>query len=131
MLGTYPPISTASLHSPLPRDPLNVAAHPAFDPVDLFTKLQSYFARQNTGPLGDSARAKAIAADTASLMTYAERTEHLSVLCAANTIAIALLVGVLVLQVGEWYVEENLVKPVLEAEAEVARAAVTEEKKSQ
>lgn len=49
-------------------------------------------------------------------MSLTERTEVLSVLCAANTMAVVLLIGVLTLQIGEWYVEETVVKPTLAAE---------------
>lgn len=64
-------------------------------------------------------------------MTYTERTEHLAILCAANTIVIALLAGVLILQVGEWYVEETLTKEWEAEAAAAAKGAITEEKKSQ
>lgn len=69
-------------------------------------------------------------------MTYSERIQHISILSAGNILAVVLLVGVLIMQVGEWYVEENVVKPEMEAiraaEAVAARVvAVTEEKKTQ
>lgn len=63
-------------------------------------------------------------------MSLTERKEIISVLCAANTMAVALLVGVLVLQIGEWYVEETVVKPVLAAE-QVFLKDVAAKKKAQ
>ncbi|KAK4700168.1 hypothetical protein P7C70_g6083, partial [Phenoliferia sp. Uapishka_3] len=121
----------------LARDPLNARGIP-FDGSDMFTRIQSMVTKGNTGPLGDSARASALAEATKAAMTFPERLEHVSVLCAANTINIALLVGVVLLQIGEWYTEETLVKPIEEESRkyEAARAAavpvpVTEEKKTQ
>lgn len=100
--------------------------------------------KSNKGPLGEYARASAALEDAAGAMSYADRVEHVSVLCAANTISIALLVGVILLQVGEWYTEETLVKPLEEQitkdeqaakatkAAKAAKAApVTAEKKAQ
>lgn len=92
--------------------------------------MQTLVTKGNTGPLGDTARANALAEATKAAMTYSERVEHVSVLCAANTISIVLLVGVVLLQIGEWYTEETLVKPIDEAE-KAAAAPVTEEKKTQ
>lgn len=115
---------------------MDPSAHPIYAATDLFTRIQALFARQNSGPLGDNARATAAALLTADPMTYSERIEHISILSAGNTLAVVLLVGVLIMQVGEWYVEENVVKPEMEiiraAEAAAAaNVAVTEEKKTQ
>ncbi|KAI5480055.1 hypothetical protein MNV49_002020 [Pseudohyphozyma bogoriensis] len=116
----------------LAKDPLNPRPNASTE-LDFFTKLQGWVTKRNSGPLGDVARANALAEAAAPLMTYNERVEHVSVLSAANTIAIVLLVGVVIMQIGEWYVEETVVKPVEEA---IARAPatpkpVTEEKKTQ
>lgn len=69
-------------------------------------------------------------------MSFNERIELISVLCASNTIAMAFLGGVILLQVSEWYLEETVVKEAeLEAKkfeaAAAAAAPVTEEKKTQ
>lgn len=68
-------------------------------------------------------------------MTYSERVEHVSVMCAGNTIAMVFLTGIILLQISEWYLEEQMAK---EAAAEAAAAEtatpvaeVTEEKKTQ
>jgi hypothetical protein len=138
-LGESPALPPCPPTNLPPRDPLDPSAHPIYAATDLFTKMQALFARSNTGPLGDKARSAAFEAVSASPMTYSERMAHISVLSAGNTLAVILLVGVLIMQVGEWYVEENVVKPVeLEIErkrlADLAAAAVaevTEEKKTQ
>lgn len=65
-------------------------------------------------------------------MTWDERLEHVSVMCAGNTIAMAFLIGVVLLQISEWYVEETLAKEhIEEARKEAEVAPVTEEKKTQ
>jgi hypothetical protein len=95
---------------------------------DVYSRMQAYFAK------GDNARLHAENLLSTTRMTFAERVEHDSVLCAANTIAMAFLAGVILLQVSEWYLEETMVK---EAEAEAKRletapvVPVTEEKKTQ
>jgi hypothetical protein len=80
--------------------------------------MQAYFSSRNTGPLGNAVRLAAQNLIDAPPMTRPERFTHLSVLCAANTIATVFLVGVLMLQVGEWYTEEEIIRP---AEAEMKR----------
>ena len=121
-------------HSPLSRDPINARSTP-FDDTDLFTRIQGYVTKGNHGPLGDSARESLLLEQTKAAMTYMERLEHVSVLCAANTISMALLIGIIFLQVGEWYTEEALVKPLEERiaadEAAAKTASVTAEKKTQ
>lgn len=103
-----------------PLDPSNIAAE--YIP-DVFTQLQSYFTRSNTGPLGVASRANFARILAAEPMALDKRLEHISVLCAANTIAMVFLLGVVVLQVGEWWVAETVIKP-LEVEAErLARTA--------
>lgn len=97
--------------------------------TDTFSRVQAFFSSHNTGPLGDAVRSHAQTLLDAAPMTRDERYSHLSVLCAANTIAVVFLVGVLVLQVGEWYVEEEVVKPnEIEAKKFEQRAAVVVEK---
>lgn len=90
--------------------------------------MQTYFAK------GENARLHAESLLSTTKMSFQERVEHDSVLCAANTIAMAFLAGVILLQVSEWYLEETIVK---EAEAEAKKletapvVPVTEEKKTQ
>lgn len=107
------------------RDPLNkLLAAPQGS--DLYSRMQTYFAK------GENARLHAESLLSTTKMTFQERVEHDSVLSAANTIAMAFLAGVILLQVSEWYLEETIVK---EAEAEAKKletaAPVTEEKKTQ
>lgn len=94
----------------------------------MFSAVQNFFARGNLGPLGDASRAAAAYAANAPTMTFAERKEMIAILCAGNTLAVALLVGVLVLQIGEWYVEETVVKPTLEAEQVFLRGEAAKKK---
>lgn len=101
--------------------------------IDTFSRLQNFFTSGNSGPLGDAGRAAAARLLTATPMTRQARFEHIGVLCAANTIAGIFLLGVLILQIGEWYVEETVVRP---AEVEARKyeseiKAVEEEKKTQ
>ncbi|SCZ90355.1 BZ3500_MvSof-1268-A1-R1_Chr1-3g01936 [Microbotryum saponariae] len=119
------------------QDPLDKSILASSIP-DTFTRLQAYFAKSNTGPLGDRARNAAAALRNAEPMAWDKRVEHNSVLCAGNTIIAALLVGVVVLQISEWYVEEQLAKENAELAAQglapvvaVEAVAVTEEKKTQ
>ncbi|KAL8286234.1 hypothetical protein RQP46_004722 [Phenoliferia psychrophenolica] len=115
------------------KDPITARSTP-FDGTDLFTRIQTMVTRSNTGPLGDSARESALLEAAAGPMGYEQRLEHVSVLCAANTISMAFLIGVIFLQIGEWYTEETLVKPLEEQIARdeaAAKVPVTEEKKTQ
>ncbi|KAM0755812.1 hypothetical protein T439DRAFT_320520 [Meredithblackwellia eburnea MCA 4105] len=113
------------------RDPLNPRSIP-FDGTDLFSRLQNLMTSGNTGPLGDSARAAAKAELEMAPMTFNQRVEHISVLCAANTIGIALLFGIVLMQIGEWYAEETVVAPIeAEIRKQEATKVVTEEKKTQ
>ena len=65
-------------------------------------------------------------------MDWEERTTMLSVMSAANTIALVLLAGVVLLQVSEWYVEESIAAEI-EADRKKAQAGalVTDERKKQ
>jgi len=103
-------------------DPLDKNA--LFSPgVDVYTRLQSYWSRE-----------KASVADILAFqpMDWDERTTMLSVMSAANTIAIILLAGVVLLQVSEWYVEESIAAE-LESnrKKDAAAAPVSDEKKKQ
>lgn len=104
---------------------------------DLFTKVQEFFSRGNSGPLGDHARKMAQKVIEAPLMSLQDRMTHMSVLCAANTLVIFLLVGVLFLQIGEWWVQVSIVAPIeieekrIRKEAEAVIAAAGAERKTQ
>jgi len=91
--------------------------------VDLYTRVQSYWSRE-----------KATVDEILAFrpMDWDDRTTLLSVMSAANTIAIVLLAGVVLLQVSEWYVEESIAAEI-EADRKKALgpAPVTEEKKKQ
>lgn len=114
------------------RDPINaLLARPIGD--DLYSRMQTYFTK------GENARLHAENLLSSHKMTWDQRLEHVSVLCAANVIAMVFLAGVILLQVSEWYLEDTLIK---EAEADARRereaaiavaaaAPVTEEKKKQ
>ncbi len=91
--------------------------------VDLYTRIQSYWSRE-----------KASVSDILAFepMNWEDRTTMLSVMSAANTIALVLLAGVVLLQVSEWYVEESLAAEVEHDRKKAAAGApVTEEKKKQ
>ncbi|KAK4055254.1 hypothetical protein OIV83_000536 [Microbotryomycetes sp. JL201] len=113
------------------KDPVNAAlAQPVG--LDTFTRLQAYFAKNNPSELGNRAQAHVDALNAPTKMTWSERLEHDAVLCAGNSIAMVLLVGVILLQVTEWYLEETLVKEAQLEEAAAKQAAeVTQEKKEQ
>ncbi|GAA5892039.1 hypothetical protein JCM6882_005672 [Rhodosporidiobolus microsporus] len=96
------------------KDPLNKAL-PVLAGEDFFTRVQAYFAARNSGTLGDRARENAEALRNLKPMSWGERVQHDQVLCAGNTLAMGLLVGVVLLQVSEWYLDETLVR---EAEQE-------------
>ncbi|GAA5842997.1 hypothetical protein JCM11251_007308 [Rhodosporidiobolus azoricus] len=99
------------------KDPLNKSIS-ILPGEDFFTRVQAYFAARNTGTLGDRARENAEMLKNLKPMTFADRVQHDQVLCAANTLAMGLLVGVVLLQVTEWYLDETLVR---EAEEEARR----------
>lgn len=121
------------------RDPITRSlARPVGD--DTFTRLQAFFAKRNSGALGDRAREHAAALLSDKLMTFEERIEHDSVLCAGNILSMLLLAGVILLQISEWSVEDSIAKEEREAAlkqatapkaATTAAAPVTEEKKTQ
>jgi hypothetical protein len=50
-----------------------------------------------------------------------EEKENIAVLCAGNLIMICLLIGILVLQVGQAWVREYIVKPELERQKQALR----------
>ncbi|GAA5854549.1 hypothetical protein JCM8547_004880 [Rhodosporidiobolus lusitaniae] len=99
------------------KDPLNKDAL-VLAGADFFTRMQEYFAARNSGTLGDRARENAEALKNLQPLTWEERVQHVQVLSAANTLALGLLFGVVLLQVSEWYLDETLVK---EAEDEARR----------
>ena len=57
-------------------------------------------------------------------MDLEARTTHLSVMCAANTLIAILLVGVVMLQIGEWWVQITIVLPVEMEEKRLAKEKV-------
>ncbi|KAM0793413.1 hypothetical protein ACM66B_000864 [Microbotryomycetes sp. NB124-2] len=117
------------------KDPINAAlAQPVG--LDTFTRLQAYFAKNNPSELGNRAQAHVDALNAPTKMTWTERLEHDAVLCASNSIAMLLLVGVILLQVTEWYLEETIVRDAQLEEAALKQQAatqteVTQEKKEQ
>jgi hypothetical protein len=88
----------AVLTIPLFSDPFNKAAR-VLPGADFFSRMQAYFAARNSGTLGDRARENAAHLLNHKPMTWDERVQHVQVMCAANTIAMALLAGVVLLQV--------------------------------
>lgn len=118
------------------RDPIVATLEKGPYSPDLFTKIQDFFSRGNSGPLGDHARKIAADVLSAPAMTVEDRTLHVSVLCAANTIIITLLLGVILLQVGEWYVITSIIEPIEEEEKKLkeetkSKIVVAAEKKTQ
>ena len=95
--------------------------------------MQTYFAK------GENARMHAENLLSTHKMSWDERLELVSVLCASNVIAMVFLAGVILLQVSEWYLDDTIIKEAeadarREREAAIAVAAaqpVTEEKKKQ
>lgn len=95
--------------------------------------MQTYFTK------GENARLHAESLLSTTKMTFDQRMEHVSVLCAANVIAMVFLSGVILLQISEWYLEDTIIRDAeldarREREAAIAVAAatpVTEEKKKQ
>jgi len=61
--------------------------------------MQTWLANRSTGLLGDRARENAKALAALPPMEWRARVEHVQVMCAANTIAMVLLVGIVILQV--------------------------------
>ncbi|GAA6032055.1 hypothetical protein JCM8097_003407 [Rhodosporidiobolus ruineniae] len=102
------------------KDPLNKLA-PILPGEDFFTRIQAYFAARNSGTLGNRARENAEALKNLKPMEWKERVQHVQVLSAANTLKLGLLVGVIVLQISEWYLDETLVK---EAEEEARQQQI-------
>ncbi|GAA6008394.1 hypothetical protein JCM10207_000111 [Rhodosporidiobolus poonsookiae] len=91
----------------LAKDPLN-KSFPILPGEDFFTRLQAYFTARNSGILGDRARENAARLANLEPMTFEERIMHVQVMCAGNTIAMVLLVGIVLLQVSEWYLDEQI-----------------------
>ncbi|GAA5951350.1 hypothetical protein JCM10213_007636 [Rhodosporidiobolus nylandii] len=98
------------------RDPLNKAAF-IIPGDDFFTRIQAWAAARNSGTLGDRARENAAALANLKPMTWEERVQHVQVMCAANTLSMGLLAGVVLLQVSEWWLDDSIA----EEEAEEAR----------
>ncbi|TNY23211.1 Shr3 amino acid permease chaperone [Rhodotorula diobovata] len=125
------------------RDPFNTSAL-ILPGADFFTRMQQWLSDRSSGVLGDRARENAKLLAQLPPMKWQQRVEHVQVLCAANTIAMVLLVGIVILQVSEWYLDEQLALEELDslrkqvygstpaaAPAAAAPAAVTAEKKKQ
>ncbi|CEQ38738.1 SPOSA6832_00195 [Sporobolomyces salmonicolor] len=122
------------------QDPLSATAL-VLPGEDIFTRFQNYFISRNSGLLAERARQNAEKVAQLGPMSWDDRVVHVQVMCAANTLAMGLLVGVVLLQVSEWYLEETIVKEAQEearkqelTAASVAAGApvkVTEEKKKQ
>ncbi|GAA6062403.1 hypothetical protein JCM10212_006189 [Sporobolomyces blumeae] len=126
-------------------DPLNKNAL-VLPGDDFFSRFQQYFITRSSGSLAE--RAKETAARVAQLgpMSWDDRVMHIQVMCAGNTLAMGLLVGVILLQASEWYLEEDIRKEQIEelrkeqlaaasatvgAPVKVAGEKVTDEKKKQ
>ncbi|GAA5944376.1 hypothetical protein JCM3775_002902 [Rhodotorula graminis] len=126
------------------KDPFNKAAH-ILPGDDFFTRMQMWLADRSTGLLGDRARENAKALAALPPMEWRARVEHVQVMCAANTIAMVLIVGIVILQVSEWYLEQEILRdetealrkqvygstPAAAAATPAAPAKVTVEKKKQ
>ncbi|GAA5947075.1 hypothetical protein JCM3765_002141 [Sporobolomyces pararoseus] len=112
-------------------DPLNKNAL-VLPGLDLFTRFQNLFVKHTTGTLAERARETAAKVAELGPMTWDERVMHVQVLCAGNVIAAGLLVGVILLQASEWYLEEDIRKEEIEElRKQLAPPPVTEEKKTQ
>ncbi|GAA5851801.1 hypothetical protein JCM5353_006880 [Sporobolomyces roseus] len=116
-------------------DPLNKALL-VHSGEDIFSRFQTYFVKRGSGTLAERARETAKRVAQLGPMTWDERVMHVQVLCAANVLAMGLLVGVVLLQASEWYVEEDLRNETIaelrkEGVASATSAPVTEEKKTQ
>lgn len=61
--------------------------------------MQQWLSDRSSGVLGDRARENAKLLAQLPPMKWQQRVEHVQVLCAANTIAMVLLVGIVILQV--------------------------------
>lgn len=114
--------------------------------------MQKWISDRSSGTLGDRARANAKALAALPPMDWRQRVEHVQVMCAANTLAMILLVGIVVLQVravpasaslasvlrsaadaqvvalpvqiSEWYMDESLLRDQLkDAQTPVAQPA--------
>jgi hypothetical protein len=83
-LGFYVGVNVPNLQRLFPSPP----------PTEATGNLLSYLFRPR-GPIGSPPQGK-------------ERDEILGVVAATNTICIVLLVGIVVLQIGEWYVKDKL-----------------------
>lgn len=66
-------------------------------------------------------------------MALDKRSIHMQVLCAANTVIMVLLVGVVILQIGEWWIQVSVIAPIEAEEARIAQQAalLKAEKKDQ
>ncbi|GAA5969077.1 hypothetical protein JCM11641_007460 [Rhodosporidiobolus odoratus] len=100
------------------KDPLSKTAL-VLPGEDFFTRIQTYFAARNSGILGDRARDNAAKLANLAPMEWPARVQHVQVMCAANTLSMGLLAGIVLLQISEWYVEETIVR---EAEQEARQA---------
>ena len=85
-------------HTHTHSDPLNKALL-VHSGEDLFSRFQSYFVKRGSGTLAERARETAKRVAELGPMTWDERVMHVQVLCAANVLAMGLLVGVVLLQV--------------------------------
>ncbi|BGP28741.1 hypothetical protein JCM10296v2_000477 [Rhodotorula toruloides] len=113
------------------KDPFNKSAL-ILPGEDFFTRMQQWLADRNSGTLGNRARENMKLLANVAPMDWMQRVQHVQVMCAANTIIAVLLVGVVVLQVSEWYVEDTIVREAEEeARKQQAAASVTVEKKKQ
>ncbi|GAA5845050.1 hypothetical protein JCM3766R1_004861 [Sporobolomyces carnicolor] len=130
---TIPSIRTIAL------DPSN-PAQVVLPGLDAFTRFQNVFVKHSTGTLAERARETAKLVSELGPMTWDERVMHVQVLCAGNVIAAGLLVGVVLLQASEWYLEEELRKEEIEqlrnqlapsTTTTTKTGPVTEEKKKQ
>ncbi|GAA5876076.1 hypothetical protein JCM16303_007013 [Sporobolomyces ruberrimus] len=112
-------------------DPLNKSAL-VLPGEDFFTRFQNLFVRNTNGTLAERARETAKKVSELGPMSWEERVIHVQVMCAGNTIASALLIGVILLQASEWYLEEDIRKEEIEElRKQLAPPPVTEEKKTQ
>ncbi|KAL7340888.1 Proteophosphoglycan ppg4, partial [Rhodotorula toruloides] len=113
------------------KDPFNKSAL-ILPGEDFFTRMQQWLADRNSGTLGNRARENMKLLANIEPMDWMQRVQHVQVMSAANTIIAVLLVGVVVLQVSEWYVEDTIVREAEEeARKQQAAAPVTVEKKKQ
>ncbi|GAA5896975.1 uncharacterized protein JCM6883_007072 [Sporobolomyces salmoneus] len=122
---TIPSIRTIAA-DPLNKDALILPG------LDFFTRFQNLFVRHSTGTLAERARETAKKLTELGPMSWEERLIHVQVLCAGNVIAAGLLVGVVLLQAGESYLEEDIrAEELEELKKQLAPTPVTEEKKTQ